>query len=283
MLKLHFKDGRQAPLWLTEERFTIGQDGRNQLVLGDSGISAFHAEIRQEQGHYYLSDCGSQTGTFVNDERIGSRYQLRAGDVVRLGAVVLELSDPTRGSKPAPGEAGRWFLQVIRGEHQGQKYPIGASQTFGRSAQCELCFASDQELSRRHCEFFLKDEALHFKDLGSANGVFVNNEKRAAGPLQPGDELRMGSVALLVIGPRVEAAADVPAQDEDATLFMPALQMPKPAAKPQVSQAAARNPARAVQAQAGAPSGDVASQGKWLWALAGVLVIAALAAGALLI
>ena len=33
MLKLHFKDSRQAPIWLVEERFTLGQDKRNNLVL----------------------------------------------------------------------------------------------------------------------------------------------------------------------------------------------------------------------------------------------------------
>ena len=78
MLKLQFKDSRQAPLWLADERITIGQDHRNSLVLADFGVSLFHAEIRREEGHYYLSDCASETGTLVNGERIGSRYQIRA-------------------------------------------------------------------------------------------------------------------------------------------------------------------------------------------------------------
>ena len=281
MLKLHFKDSRQAPLWLTEERFTIGHDGRNQLVMDDAGVSAFHAEIRQEQGHYYLSDCGSQTGTFVNDERIGSRYQLRSGDVLRLGAVEMELSDPAKSSVRQDGLSARWFLQVIKGEHQGHKYPISSSQTFGRSAQCELCFASDQELSRRHCEFYLQDDVLYFKDLGSANGVFVNQEKLAAGPLRPGDEVRMWSVGLLVIGPKVEI--EQPEADEDATVFMQAVKLPKPAAKPQVSQAAALNPARA---QAAAPQASaqapVSGNGRLLL-LAGSVVLAVIVAAVVLL
>ena len=280
MLKLHFKDSRQAPLWLTEECFTIGQDGRNQLVMDDAGVSAFHAEIRQEQGHYYLSDCGSQTGTFVNDERIGSLYQLRSGDVLRLGAVEMELSDPAKSSVRQDGLSARWFLQVIKGEHQGHKYPISSSQTFGRSAQCELCFASDQELSRRHCEFYLQDDVLYFKDLGSANGVFVNQEKLAAGPLRPGDEVRMGSVGLLVIGPKVEI--EQPEADEDATVFMQAVKLPKPAAKPQVSQAAALNPARA---QAAAPQASaqapVSGNGRLLL-LVGSVVLAVIVAAVVL-
>lgn len=281
MLKLHFKDSRQAPLWLTEDRFTIGQDGRNQLVMDDAGVSAFHAEIRQEQGHYYLSDCGSQSGTFVNDERIGSRYQLRSGDVLRLGAVEMELSDPAKGGVRQDGVSARWFLQVIKGEHQGHKYPISSSQTFGRSAQCELCFASDQELSRRHCEFYLQDDVLYFKDLGSANGVFVNQEKLAAGPLRPGDEVRMGSVGLLVIGPKVEI--EQPEADEDATVFMQAVRLPKPAAKPQVSQTAALNPARAQAAVPQASAQAPASGNGRLLLVVGALALGAVVAAVVLL
>ena len=50
MLKIHFSDNRQAPIWLVEERFTLGQDSRNSLVLVDPSIGSFHAEIRQDHG-----------------------------------------------------------------------------------------------------------------------------------------------------------------------------------------------------------------------------------------
>lgn len=89
--------------------------------------------------------------------------------------------------------------------------------TFGRSVKCELCF-NDAELSRRHCEFFFKDGVLEVKDLGSANGVLLNRAKVTAATLQAGDQMQMGGVVLLVIGPKVEV---VQAQDEDATVFMP--------------------------------------------------------------
>ncbi|MBC9249960.1 FHA domain-containing protein [Pseudomonas alcaligenes] len=232
MLKLHFKDSRQAPIWLVEERFTIGQDRRNQLALSDEGIAAFHAEIRQESGLYYISDCDSESGTFVNDERISARYQLRSEDRVRLGEVELLLVDPAR-SKPKAEATQRWFLQVIKGEHEGKKFHVSGSMTFGRSVKCELCF-SDAELSRRHCEFFLKGDVLEVKDLASANGVLVNGEKTSAAVLQPGDQVRMGSVTLLVIGPKVEVQQ---AEDEDATLFIQAVDLPKPAKPSATTQA----------------------------------------------
>ena len=279
MLKLHFKDSRQAPIWLVEERFTLGQDKRNNLVLADAGISAFHAEIRQDNGLYYISDCDSELGTFVNDERIASRYQLRSGDCLRLGEVELQLTDP---GKTAPrAEAGqRWFLQVIQGEHEGKKFHVSGSMTFGRSVKCELCF-SDAQLSRRHCEFFLRDEVLEVKDLASANGVQVNGEKTAAAVLKPGDQVRMGSVVLLVIGPKVEV--EQPGADEDATVFMQAVKLPKPAAKPQVSQAAALNPARAQAASPQASAQAPASGNGRLLLLAGSVVLAVIVAAVVLL
>ena len=96
MLKLQFKDCRQAPVWLADERITLGQDHRNTLVLPDAGVSLFHAEIRREEGHYYLSDCASETGTLVNGERISSRYQIRADDLLQVAGVELQFIDPMK-------------------------------------------------------------------------------------------------------------------------------------------------------------------------------------------
>ncbi|MFZ6045637.1 FHA domain-containing protein [Pseudomonas sp. CR3202] len=254
MLRIHFADNRQAPIWLVDERFTIGQDSRNSLVLAESGISPFHAEIRQDHGQYYLSDCGTPGGTFVNGERIGARFQLRSDDRVRIGDLELLLVDPARARSKAE-KAARWYLQVIKGEQEGQKYHVTSSMTFGRSVKCELCF-SDLELSRRHCEFFLKDDMLEVKDLASANGVFVNQQKVSTAVLQPGDQVRMGSVTLLVIGPKVTAPQAV---DEDATLFMPAVQVPKPAIPRRSGRQLVANPLRA-SAQKPAEPAEAARQ-----------------------
>lgn len=275
MLRIHFVDNRQAPIWLVEERFTLGQDSRNNLALDDSGLSAFHAEVRQENGLYYLSDCDSAEGTFVNDERIGSRYQLRSEDRVRLGSVELLVVDPAK-SKARTESVPRWFVQVLKGEHEGKKYHVHGSMTFGRSVKCELCF-SDAELSRRHCEFFLKDDVLEVKDLASANGVFVNGQKAATAVLQPGDQVRMGSVLLLVIGPKVEVAQ---VEDEDATVFMRAIDLPPPTSKapPASTSAGNINPLRAAAqaAQAAPLEAAAAPASRALPLLAGVLAVGGL-------
>lgn len=285
MLRLQFLDNRQAPVWLTDERLTIGQDSRNQLVLGDAGIASFHAEIRQDHGYYYLSDTG-QGATWVNDQRVGTRFQLRDGDRLRLGAVELQLVNPAKRVARPEAAAPRWFLQVIQGEHQGRKFHVHGSMTFGRSSKCELCF-SDLELSRRHCEFFLKDDVLEVKDLASANGVLVNQQKVRTAVLQPGDQLKMGAVTLLVIGPKVNVS-DAP--DEDATQFMRVADLPPAlAAKaaggatqiapvPQAARAsdkaapAAANPLRAAQAKPAPLAAPPAASAGKLW-LGGIVLL----------
>lgn len=223
MLKLQFKDCRQAPVWLADERIALGQDHRNTLVLPDAGVSLFHAEIRREEGHYYLSDCASEAGTLVNGERISSRYQIRADDLLQVAGVELQFIDPMKVQAKVD-TAKKWFLQVLQGENEGNKYPLAGSMTFGRSVKCELCF-NDPELSRRHCEFFLKDGVLEVKDLGSANGLQVNRQKVSTATLQAGDQMQMGSVILLVIGPKLDEIEQ--AAVEDATVFMPMAALPK--------------------------------------------------------
>jgi len=56
------------------------------------GISRSHCTLSGEGGAVWLDDH-STYGTFVNDERVGGRLQLKVGDVLRLGApgVSLEL------------------------------------------------------------------------------------------------------------------------------------------------------------------------------------------------
>ncbi len=266
MLRIHFADNRQSPVWLADERFTLGSDRANRLVISDAGVAPFHAELILENRFYYLTDLGTPGGTYVNDEKIGERYQIRSGDRVRLGALELEIVDPAKvGAKVAA--APRWLLQVVKGENQGHKYHITGSMTFGRSVKCELCF-SDAELSRRHAEFYLKGDVLEVKDLASANGLLVNREKVTTAVLQPGDQIQLGNTTLLVIGPKVSAPEIV---DEDATVFIRAADLPATAAaqpKPARPRPATPNPLHVATPQAtSAPALETPRKSGWRLAL----------------
>lgn len=66
-------------------RNTIGRDGTCDIELMDDFISREHAVITQQDGQYFLEDCASLNGTFVNDQRLDGVKQLVPGDAIRLG------------------------------------------------------------------------------------------------------------------------------------------------------------------------------------------------------
>ncbi len=59
----------------------------------------------------------------------------------------------------------------------------------------------DSGVSRRHARISLAEGATYIEDLDSANGSFINDQRlepRTSYRLQPGDELRLGSLILRV-------------------------------------------------------------------------------------
>jgi len=86
----------------------------------------------------------------------------------------------------------RWSL--IYG---GKPLALSPGRTFiGRSVGCKVVL-DDSQVSRRHARVTVSDDGVVVEDLGSANGVFVNDE-RINGPrrLEPGDRLRIVSHVL---------------------------------------------------------------------------------------
>lgn len=67
----------------------------NDVVLEDSRVSRYHAEVRVERGRCRLRDLRSTNGTFVNGEQVGEAL-LRPGDIVSLGGVELRFESPDR-------------------------------------------------------------------------------------------------------------------------------------------------------------------------------------------
>ncbi len=65
--------------------FRIGRQPDNQLIIRDSRASRTHAHIVLENGQYWLEDCGSRHGTFVNGQRV-TRAALRKSDTIEFGA-----------------------------------------------------------------------------------------------------------------------------------------------------------------------------------------------------
>jgi pSer/pThr/pTyr-binding forkhead associated (FHA) protein len=70
------------------ERMTIGRRPDSDVFLDDVTVSRDHALLVSRGEHWYLDDCGSLNGTYVNRSRIES-HRLEEGDELQIGKYKL--------------------------------------------------------------------------------------------------------------------------------------------------------------------------------------------------
>jgi FHA domain/zinc-ribbon domain len=73
---------------LDEDRVTVGRRPDSDVFLDDVTVSRDHAVIVRRSDDYFLDDCGSLNGTYVNRERIES-HKLADGDELQIGKYKL--------------------------------------------------------------------------------------------------------------------------------------------------------------------------------------------------
>jgi len=82
------RPGRE--LLLAKAETTIGRAEACDLGLfGDNSIDLLHARIERQEDSYFLTDIGSEGGTFLNNRRVTQATKLHAGDLIRVGGSVL--------------------------------------------------------------------------------------------------------------------------------------------------------------------------------------------------
>jgi pSer/pThr/pTyr-binding forkhead associated (FHA) protein len=81
--------GREGESFPAEgERMSIGRRPDSEVFLDDVTVSRDHALMIRRADHWYLDDCGSLNGTYVNRSRIES-HRLEEGDEVQVGKYKL--------------------------------------------------------------------------------------------------------------------------------------------------------------------------------------------------
>ena len=73
---------------LEGERLTVGRRPESDIFLDDVTVSRDHAVLVHRGSDYYLDDCGSLNGTYVNRSRIES-HKLTDGDELQIGKYKL--------------------------------------------------------------------------------------------------------------------------------------------------------------------------------------------------
>ncbi len=66
----------------------IGRMSDNDLVISDTRISRYHAQLRAENGVYVIVDLNSTGGTSIGGANV-TKSPLKAGDVITLAGIPL--------------------------------------------------------------------------------------------------------------------------------------------------------------------------------------------------
>jgi phosphoserine phosphatase RsbU/P len=102
--------------------FRIGRHSENHLIIRDNRASRAHARIVVDNGEYWVEDCGSRHGTFVNGRRV-ARMALHNSDRIDFGAQdSYQLLFALEGA-----ELKRLMEQVSTPEKTGPAHGVGSN------------------------------------------------------------------------------------------------------------------------------------------------------------
>jgi hypothetical protein len=84
VLRVYKGDRLETVKQFDHSQIVMGRTSDAQLVLEDDDVAPLHAMIEERAGEYFVSDLGSHTGTFRNDNRI-LETKLASGDEIKIG------------------------------------------------------------------------------------------------------------------------------------------------------------------------------------------------------
>jgi len=89
-------------------------------------------------------------------------------------------------------------LVMFREDGSRREFVLGrGANTVGRKDDCAIRIPLST-VSRRHAEIIVDDQSTVIRDLGAANGTFVNNRRVTEEDLDAGDQIVIGPVVFTV-------------------------------------------------------------------------------------
>lgn len=276
MLKLRFKENKYNAVWLVEPKITVGRSATNALVVDDPHVVDVHLEILVDNETLTLKNLAPTRPVLVNDVEVIGPCNLHPEDVITLGIVDLIVIDPKREPKALTEESSNttqlrsprstmWSLKANHTALANRVFPLKELTIIGRASECDISLAA-AHLSRRHAQIQVTEGGLLVKDLGSANGTFINGQRITEGRAKKGDEIRFDTLSFGVMGPSTEELSKTTVRS--TPLVPPEAPKPKPVVKPVIhssSSSSAHKPKQVDQAPSSSNKG-----------LYGLLLIAAI-------
>ena len=229
------------------ETLVIGRDESADIRVDDRKVSRRHAAFKIIDGEAWVEDLGSSNGVRLNDNKIDKRARVGPTDEVRVGGFKMFLKrlgteDADRPSTAAFGTAAAVSTAdegaSITGRVSGtrpramDRSPLGdmlprligldgptkdrefilqrGENIIGRLEECDVPIL-DGSVSRQHARVVFARDRVRVTDLGSSNGLFVNDLRVDMAELAEGDTLRVGNVAFAVrLPPELAAGSAAP-------------------------------------------------------------------------
>jgi len=89
-------------------------------------------------------------------------------------------------------------LVMFREDGSRRDFPLASgANTIGRKDDCTIRIPL-ATVSRRHAEIIVKKEGVTVRDLGAANGTYLNNRRITEDDLEAGDQVVIGPVVFTV-------------------------------------------------------------------------------------
>lgn len=145
---------------------TIGYDDDNDLVIPRPMVSSRHARLARVPRGYVLEDLKSTNGSSVNGHTVDRAF-VAPGDIIGLGSYKFTL-DTSILQKLQPSSSGA--------KTQAMEVPEALKKviTIGREADADIVLDAPQ-ISRYHVRLTFADGGWNVEDLGSSNGLYVND------------------------------------------------------------------------------------------------------------
>lgn len=147
-----------------------GRTAQCDLHLDDPSVSRRHCSITFENGMLRVLDLQSANGTFVNERPI-TDATARPGDLIRMGAAIIEVRDPT-GSSPRSDET--FFVEdstvesIIQRRIEPSRFDWLAGVQGGAAPELALLTRAQRHLSTLHRVSELLADARDLERLADA-------------------------------------------------------------------------------------------------------------------
>jgi len=256
-MRLHFPNKEHADVIVASGDTTVGSAQDNNVVVSKPGIAAHHINLAVAERSIVLSVSDAQARVHVNARPVREKALLRLGDTVSLDTIQLRLmpdrdesirTNVPAGSRnptpPPPAAASdemnatrtrlappKVVLRGVSGSYFGKIVPVRGRLVIGRGSDCDLVL-DEAEMSRRHAVIENSGDGIYLRDLGSANGTFVNGVQVRDAVLHPDDQIAFDTNRFLLEAPSLptrEEGEQPGVNADDSTITQTMRAVPKPA------------------------------------------------------